>query len=262
MPNVKWFKNVSVFFSCDCIISVACEFVNVFFLFLFWLSKLYLSASELVGSCVCGTSVVVSNSNSLYCVVSEPVVVLMDVVVGGVAVVFGSVNWFFGLYASGTVINAGRIGARIVDDNILYGRSVIRSKSYSFCSICSSLHDSWMDFELVKMFLNWFRSDRKIRFSIYKFTKNKKNLFKFLGRKTQFEKCPCERECLCHLITFNFLIIFYTHLPKKKTRLIFIIFYTAISKLRCVLMNHNLRIKKKESISNEQKRTINMINRD
>lgn len=117
----------------------------------------YLSASELVEwgvvdddvnfvfVVVVEATVVVSKSVSLYCCVkncisNSPVA---RAVVGAAVITCGSVNWFLWVNASGISINAGRIGARIVDDKIPVknGWSVTISNSNSFWSICSSLFD-------------------------------------------------------------------------------------------------------------------------
>ena len=138
-------KNYVLCFFCLYVHSFECcrfnlilvAFICLFFFILF----LYLSASELV-ECVVDVVeaiVVVSNSESLYCVtncISNSL--LARVVVGAPVVTFCSVNWFLWVNASGNSINAGRIGARIVDDNT-NGRSVTISNSNSFWSICSSL---------------------------------------------------------------------------------------------------------------------------
>lgn len=107
----------------------------------------YLSDSEIVGFvCDGGANVVESISVSLYSVVIDSTVVVVigaDVVVVVVVVVvlvvdvvsmdIGSMNCVEGFCVDnifGTEFNAGRIGARIVEENIC-GRSVIKSKSLS-----------------------------------------------------------------------------------------------------------------------------------
>lgn len=136
-----------------------CRFnlILVAFVCLFCFVFLYLSASELVewGAVVVDDGggddveaiVVVSNSESLNCVtnvISKSLLARAAVVGAVVVVTLCSMYWFLWVNASGISINAGRIGARIVDDNT-NGRSVTMSNSNSFWSICSSLCDWWTD---------------------------------------------------------------------------------------------------------------------
>lgn len=136
--------------------------IDILFLFFVWLKKLkfslfvgYLSASECI---VCGGSCVVKSiSVWLYCIVDVVGFLVVLVVVDAVVVSMGSVNcvvWFIGAFETDT--RAGRIGARIVDDRA-YGRSDIKSKSYS-SSYCSSLWFVYM-FGLEISGINSFRFD-------------------------------------------------------------------------------------------------------